>query len=51
MQATFEYSPLGKALGNQTKMIKDQGKKQIKAIEDHEKQLIKSNELIKVTCS
>ena len=51
MQATFAYSPLGKALGNQTKMIKGQGKKQTKAIEDHEKQLIKSNELIKVTCS
>ena len=37
MQATFPYYPLGKALGKQTKTIKDQGKKQIKAIENHEK--------------
>ena len=28
-------------------IIEDQGKKQIKAIEDHGKQLVKSNELIK----
>ena len=28
-------------------IIEDQGKKQIKAIEDHVKQLVKSNELIK----
>ena len=34
----FTYSPLGKALEKQTKTIKDQGKKQIKAIEDNGKQ-------------
>ena len=28
-------------------IIEDQGKKQIKAIEDHGKQLVKSNKLIK----
>ena len=28
-------------------IIEDQGKKQIKAIEDHGKQLVKSNEFIK----
>ena len=36
-QAKFTYSPLGKALEKQTKPIADQGKKQIKAIEDHGK--------------
>ena len=44
-QAKFAYSPLGKAFEKQTKTIEDQGKKQIKAIEDHEKQLAESNEL------
>ena len=34
-QAKFSYSPLGKALEKQTKTIEDQGKKQIKAVEDH----------------
>ena len=33
-QATFTYSPLGKAFEKQTKTIKDQGEKQIKAIQD-----------------
>ena len=33
-QAKFTYSPLGKAFGKQTKTIKDQGEKQIKAIQD-----------------
>ena len=33
-QATFTYSPLGKAFEKQTKIIEDQGKKQIKAIQD-----------------
>ena len=28
-QATFTYSPLGKALEEQTKMIEDQGKRQM----------------------
>ena len=31
-QAKFTYSPLGKAFEKQTKTIKDQGKKQTKAI-------------------
>ena len=31
-QAKFTYSPLGKAFEKQTKTIKDQGEKQIKAI-------------------
>ena len=33
-QAKFAYSPLGKAFEKQTKTIKDQGEKQIKAIQD-----------------
>ena len=37
-QAKFTYSPLGKAFEKQTKTIEDQGKKQIKATEDHGKQ-------------
>ena len=43
----FTYSPLGKALQIQIKTIKNRGKKQIKAIEGHRKQLLKSYELIK----
>ena len=46
-QAKFTYFSLEKALENQTKTIEDQDKKQIKAIEDHRKQLVESNELIK----
>ena len=46
-QVMFTYSPLGKALEKQTKTIENQDKKQIKAIEDHRKQLVESNELIK----
>ena len=49
-QAKFAYSPLGKAFEKQTKAIEEQkieGKKQIRATEDHEKQLAESNELIK----
>ena len=41
-QAKFTYSPLGKAFEKQIKTIKDQGEKQIKAIQD--KILIKSIE-------
>ena len=41
-QATFTYSPLGKVLEKQTKTIGDQGKNQMKALEEHGKQLIKS---------
>ena len=40
-QAKFTYSPLGKAFEKQTKTIKDQGEKQIKAIQ------VKSIEKIK----
>ena len=46
-QAKFAYSSLEKAFEKQTKMIEEQGKKQIKAILDHRKQLAESNELIK----
>ena len=45
--AKFTYSPLGKTLQIQIKTIKNRGKKQIKAIEGHRKQLLKSYELIK----
>ena len=38
-QAKFTYSPLGKAFKKQTKTIEDQGEKQIKAIQDNNKQL------------
>ena len=41
------YSPLGKAFREQAEVIKDSGEKQIKAMEDHGKQLAESNELIK----
>ena len=41
-QAKFTYSPLGKAFEKQTKTIEDQGKKQIKVIQD--KRPIKSIE-------
>ena len=46
-QAKFAYSPLGKAFGKQTKTIEDQDKKKIKAVEDHGKQLVESNKLVK----
>ena len=45
-KASSTYSPLGRALEKQVKMIKDQGKKQIIAIDNHGKQLVESNELI-----
>ena len=38
-QAKFTYSPLGKALEKQVKTINDQGKEQVKAIQDN-KQLV-----------
>ena len=41
-QATFTYSPLGKVLEKQRKTIGDQDKDQMKALEEHGKQLIKS---------
>ena len=43
-QAKFTYSPLGKAFENQTKIIEDQGKKQIKAIQDNKQQLISNDD-------
>ena len=46
-EAKFTYSPLRKALEKQIKTIKDQGKKQTKGIEDHRKQSVESNTLIK----
>ena len=42
-QAKFTYSPLGKTFEKQTKTIKDQGKKQVKAIENNKKQLANTN--------
>ena len=39
-QVKFTYSPLGKAFEKQTKTIEDKDKKQIKALEEHGKQLI-----------
>ena len=39
-QAKFVYSPLGSAFGKQTKMIEDQGEKQIKAIEVNKNQVL-----------
>ena len=38
---------LGKASEKQTRTIKDKGGKQVKAIEEHGKQLLKSNAFIK----
>ena len=43
----FTHFSLGKALEKQTKTIKDQGQKQIKANEEHGKQLAGSNALFK----
>ena len=40
-QAKFNYSPLGKAIEKQIKTIKDQGEKQVKAIQD--KQIVNIN--------
>ena len=42
-QAKFTYSPLGKALEKQIKTIKDQGKKQVKAIQDN-KQIVNKDD-------
>ena len=43
-QAKFTYSPLGKAFEKQTKSIKDQGEKQIKAIQSNKQQSISDND-------
>ena len=45
-QAKFTYYPLGKALEKETRMIENQGEKQMKIIEEHVKKLVKSNDLI-----
>ena len=42
-QAKFTYSPSGKAFQKQRKTIKDQGEKQIKAIQDNKEQLVNIN--------
>ena len=42
-QAKFNYSPLGKALEKQRKTIEDQGKKQVKAIQDN-KQIVNKHD-------
>ena len=42
-QAKFNYSPLGKAIEKQIKAIKDQGKKQVKAIQDN-KQIVNKDD-------
>ena len=42
-QAKVPYSPSEKALEKQTKTIEDKGEKQIKALEQHGKQLIMSS--------
>ena len=41
-QAKFTYSPLGKVFEKQIKAIKEQGKKQVKAIQDN-KQIVSIN--------
>ena len=42
-QAKFTYSLLDQAFDKPRKTIKDQGEKQIKELEEHGKQLAKSN--------
>ena len=39
-QTKFSYSLLGKIFLEQTKMIKDQGEKQIKTLQDNKEQLV-----------
>ena len=43
-QVKFTYSPLGKAFEKQTKTIKNQGEKQIKAIQDNKQPLISDDD-------
>ena len=47
-QAKFTYSTLGKAFEKQKKAIKDQGEKQIEAIQYNKKQLAKLMRIIKI---
>ena len=42
-QAKFTYSPLWKTFEKRTKRIEEEGREQVAAIEEHEKQLVKSN--------
>ena len=44
-QVNFEYSPLGKAFKKQVKTIEDQGKKQIKALENFKLKEITQKEI------
>ena len=46
-QVKFGYSPLGIAFEKQIKTTEYQGKEKVRTIEDHGKQLVESNELIK----
>ena len=46
-QAKFTFYALGKAFEKEMKTTENQWGKQIKAIQEHEKQLIESNSLIK----
>ena len=46
-QAKLTRSLIGKALEKQTKTIENQGKNQIKAVEDHGIEMVLSNELFK----
>ena len=43
-QAKFTYSPLGKSFEKQAKTIKDQGEKQINAIQDNKQPLISDDD-------
>ena len=42
-QAKFTYSPLWKTFEKRTKRIEEEGREQVAAIKEHEKQLVKSN--------
>ena len=42
-QARFAHSPLEKAFEKQTKTIQEERRKQVEAIEEHERQLVKFN--------
>ena len=46
-EANFTYTPLGKTLEKQIKLIEGQRENKIKAIEDHGKKLVESNEIVK----
>ena len=46
-QVKFTYSTPGKAFEKQLKTIESQDEKQIKAIDEHRKQLVESNALIR----